>query len=112
MTSPFSCVLQSPSLASWSSSREIFPWRISTFSSRHFCRHRHGMEQGRRWGTLASLGRHPSPAPHLLLQHSPQLALQLRLLCLGLRLRSIVLLGEFIQGILQLHHVAGDLPQL
>lgn len=70
------------------------------------------MEHGRRQRTLAALRGHPSPASHLLLQHSPQLALQLRLLCLGLHQRRVVLLGELIQGILQLHQVAGDLPQL
>lgn len=36
ITSPFSWVLHSSSLASWSSSREIFPCRISIFSSEHF----------------------------------------------------------------------------
>lgn len=35
MTSPFSWALHSSSLASWSSSREIFPWRISITSSKH-----------------------------------------------------------------------------
>lgn len=36
MTSPFSWVLHSSSLDSWSSSIEIFPCRISIFSSEHF----------------------------------------------------------------------------
>lgn len=53
-----------------------------------------------------------APEPHLLLQGSPQLALQLRLLFLGLRQGGVVLLGELVQGVLQLHQVAGDLPQL
>lgn len=35
VTSPFSWALHSSSLASWSSSREIFPWRISITSSKH-----------------------------------------------------------------------------
>lgn len=53
-----------------------------------------------------------APEPHLLLQGSPQLGLQLRLLFLGLRQGGVVLLGQLVQGVLQLHQVAGDLPQL
>lgn len=124
MTSPFSCELWSPSLASWSSSREIFPWRISIFSSRHFWGQRWVKEQGARQGNQepspkTSLQPHPRcwmseqpPEPHLVVQGSPQLALQLRLLFLGLRQGGVVLLGQLVQGILQLHQVAGDLPQL
>lgn len=40
MTSPFSWVLHSSSLANWSSSIEIFPCRISIFSSEHFWQQR------------------------------------------------------------------------
>lgn len=61
----------------------------------------------------ATGGHPPLPRPpDLILQGCMQLLLQLLLLFLRLSHGSVVLLREFIQGSLQLDHIAGDLPQL